>query len=62
MREGTIPQNLIGLVRYISYIGARENIELKDTWFTPSIEEDPIETPSHDPSVAQENNNITLAP
>ena len=40
----------------ISQIGAPYNIDLKDTWFTPYIVEDPIKTPNHMPRVAPENN------
>ena len=40
-----------------SQIGASDNIDLKDTWFAPDLEEDPRETPNHDPSIAPENNN-----
>ena len=47
MRYGTIPPNWKDLVQRISKSGASDNIELKDTWFTPYIEEDQIETPTH---------------
>ena len=40
-----------------SHRGTPEDIDLKDTWFAPDPEEDPRETPSHDPIVAPENNN-----
>ena len=56
MREGTIPPNLTDLVQRISKRGAPNNIDLKDTWFTPDLNEYPIETQSHEPSVAPGNN------
>ena len=37
-----------------------DNIDLRDNWFTPDLEEDTRETPSHEPSIAPENNNKTL--
>ena len=43
-----------------SHSNIPENIDLKDTWFTPDLEEDPRETLSHEPSVAKENNNKML--
>ena len=49
MREGTIPPNWTDLVQGIPQSCAQENIELKDTWLTPDLEEDPIETPTHVP-------------
>ena len=60
MREGTIPPNWTDLVHRISQSSAPDNIDLKDIWFTPDLEEDPSESPSHEPSVAPENNNKTL--
>ena len=56
MRECTILQNCTYLVQHSAQSSATENIDLKDTWFTPDIEEYPRETPSHDPSVDPENN------
>ena len=47
MREITIPPNWSYFVQLISQIGAPENIDLKDTWFTTDIEEYPGKTPSH---------------
>ena len=41
MREGTILTNWTDLVKLISKSGAPDNIDLKDTWFTPNLEEDP---------------------
>ena len=38
----------------ISQSGAQDNIDLKDTWFTPDLEEDPIENPTHVPIVTPE--------
>ena len=55
MREGTIPPNWTYLVQRRSKISAPENIDLKDTWFTPDPKEDPKENPSHEPSVDPEN-------
>ena len=60
MREGTINPNCTYLVQCISQIYAPDNIDLKDTWLTPNIEEDPSYTPSDDPSVYLNNNNIML--
>ena len=62
MREGTIPPNFTDLVQRSSQSVAPENISLKDTWFKPDPGEDPSKTPIHEPSVAPENNNKTLAP
>ena len=31
----------------ISQSGTQDNIDLKDTWFTPDLEEYPIENPTH---------------
>ena len=59
-REGTILPNWTYLVQRISSRSALDNIELKDTLFTPNIEEFCSETPSHEPIVAPENNNKTL--
>ena len=56
-REDTIPPHWTDIVKCISQSGAPENIELKDTWFTPDLEEDPSEIPSHEPSIAILNNN-----
>ena len=54
MREGTIPSNLTDRVQLRSQSGAPENIDLKDTWFTPDLEGDPSETPNHMPRVVPE--------
>ena len=40
-----------------SQSSALENIDLKDNWFTPDLEEDPRKTPSHKMIVAPGNNN-----
>ena len=56
MREGTIPPNCTDIVRCRPQSGALDNIDLKDTWFTPDLEEYPIETLAHVPRVAPENN------
>ena len=45
-----------------SQTSAPDNIDLKDNWFTPDIEEDPIETPSHEISVTPDNNNKIIPP
>ena len=60
MREDTIPPNCTDLVQRSSQSGKPEIIDLKDTWFTPDIEEHPRETLGHNTSVALENNNNTL--
>ena len=60
MREGTIPPNWTDLLQRSSQSGAPENIDLEYTWFTPDLEEDHSENPSHEPSIAPENNNKTL--
>ena len=57
MSEGTIPPNWKVLLQCRSQIGALDNIYHKDTWFTPDLEEDPSEIPSHEPSIAILNNN-----
>ena len=42
--------------------GAPDNNDLKDTWFTPYIEEYPSKTSTHVPRVAKENiRNITTS-
>ena len=56
MREGTISKNWKDILQRISQSGALENIDLKDTWFTPDLEKDPSKTPTHMPRVAPENN------
>ena len=42
-------------MQLISKIGSPENIDLKDTWFTPNIEEDTRKNPRHEPIIAREN-------
>ena len=37
MREGTIPPNCTDLVQCIPRSGAPENIDPKETWFTPYL-------------------------
>ena len=59
-REGKITPNWTDIMQSSSQSGAPDNIYLKDTWFTPDIEEYPRKTPSHEPSIAPENNNNTL--
>ena len=41
IREVTITPNWTDLVKCISQSGAPGNIEPKDTWLTPDLEEDP---------------------
>ena len=60
MREVTIYPNWTDIVQRISQIGTPDNIDLKDTWFTTDLEEYPIESPSHEPSIASENINNML--
>ena len=60
MREGTMPPNFTDIVQLSSQSGAPDNIDLKDTWFTPYLVEDPIKTPIHKRSVAPENANNSL--
>ena len=45
--------NWEGIVKRIPHRGAPDNIYIKNAWFNPNSEEDPRETPSHNPSVAQ---------
>ena len=56
MREVTIPPNWKYILQLISQSGVLDNIYLKDTWFTPDIEEDPSKNPNRVPRVAPENN------
>ena len=60
IREGTITSNWTDIVQSISQSGAPYNIDLKYTWFTQDIEEDPRKPPSHEPRVTPENINITI--
>ena len=60
MREGTITPNYTDLVQRSLQIGAPQNIELRETWFTPYLEEDPSENPNNEPRVFPENNRNTL--
>ena len=62
IREGKMPLNWTDFVQCSSQIISPENIDLKDTWFTPDLEEDPRKTPIHEPSVAPDNNNNMIAP
>ena len=63
MRQSIIPPNWTDIVKHSSWSGVPENIDLKDTWLATYFEEDPRETPTHSPGVAQENNRniITLS-
>ena len=56
MREGKIPPNWTYLVQCISQSCAPDNIDLKDNFFTPYLEEYPTKNPTHVPRVAPENN------
>ena len=56
MREGTIPPNCKHIVELISQSGALDDIDLKDNWLTPDLEEDPSKDPNRVPRVAPENN------
>ena len=60
MREVTIPPNWKYILQLISQSGVLDNIYLKDTWFTPDLEENPRNPPSQKPSVDPENNNKML--
>ena len=40
-----------------SQISSSNNIDLKDTWFTPDLEEDPTKTPINDPIITPDNKN-----
>ena len=60
MREFTIPPNWTDLVQLISQRVAPENIDLRDTWFIPYIEEDSRKISSRNLGVTPENNNKTL--
>ena len=57
MREDTIAPSWTDIVRCRSQSGARDNIDLKGTWFTPNIEEDTNKNPIHVPIIATENKN-----
>ena len=50
MREGTIPLNWTDLVQHSSEIGAPEDIDPKDTWLYPDIEEGSREYHPRQPS------------
>ena len=60
MTEGTITPNCKYLVQCRSQIGAPDKIDLRDTWLTTNLEEDPSYTPSDDPRVSPNNNIIML--
>ena len=60
MREGKIPLNWTNCVQLRSQISSSKNIDLKDTWFTPDLDEDPSKTSNQEPSVAPENSNNTI--
>ena len=47
-------------MQHIPQSGATENIDLKDTWFNPDLEEYTRENPRHEPSVVTDNNNKPL--
>ena len=56
MREGTIPPNFTYLVQHSSQNGIPENVELKDTWFNPDLEQYPSKNPTHVLIVAKRKN------
>ena len=58
LRESTISQSRTNLVQNSSHSGAPENIDIKGNWFTSDLGGYFSETPSHESSVAPENNNI----
>ena len=60
IRKDTIPPNWTDIVKFRSQSGATENINLRDNWFTPDLEEHPSKTSSNEPSVAPNNNDKTL--
>ena len=60
IREGITLPNWTYIVQHSSQSGAPENIELKDTWFTPDIKEYTRKTSSHETSGSKENNNNTF--
>ena len=60
MTEGTITPNCKYIVQCRSQIGAPDKIDLRDTWLTTNLEEYPSYTPSDEPSVSPNNNNIML--
>ena len=62
MREGTIPPNLTDLVQLRSQSTAPDNIYLKNTWFTPYLEEDTSENLIHDPNISMNTNKNMLIP
>ena len=60
MREGKITPNWTYLVQSSSQSVVLENIDFKDTWFNPDLEEDTIKNSGHVPRVAPDNNRNTL--
>ena len=52
MGEGKIPQNLTDIVQHRSQSGAPDNLDFRDTLFTPYIEEYPSKNPTHVSRVA----------
>ena len=57
MREVTINPKLTDIVQHSSKTGTTEITDLKDTFFTPNLEEDPIETPRHELSAVTKEEN-----
>ena len=55
MREVTILPNWTDLVQRSSQSGAYENINLKDTFFTKDLKQDPRETPRHEQIISTYN-------
>ena len=60
IREGTILPNCTDIGQRRSYSVPPDNIDLRDTWFNPYLEEDPIKNPIHEPIFVPYNNNKTL--
>ena len=56
MMADTIPLNWTDFVKCSSQSGAPDNMDLKDSWFTPDIEEDPSDNPTQVPRVTPESN------
>ena len=60
IREGTIQPNWSYAVQQISQSDAKDNIDLKDTCFTPDLEEYPRKTPRNEtivvPTTENKNN------
>ena len=57
MREVSIPQNLVELVQRPFQEITPENIDIKDTWFTPDIKYNSNEVPNKKLLVSQQSTN-----